>query len=346
MNRSFSIIIVTWNGLNLLKRFLPGVLETDYPDYEVILADNASTDDTAEWVRNHFPEVIIKTFDRNYGYAEGNNLAAEYSDNDYLIFLNNDAVPEKEWLHHINRIIDEHDPDIIQPKIKSVDEPDKFEYAGAAGGFIDRLGYPFCRGRIFNHVETDYSQYDQPSPIFWASGAAFVIKNELFQNLGGFDSTFEFHMEEIDLCWRALKIGKKIFYAPGSVVYHLGGGSLDQNSPGKVFYNHRNSLIMLTKNLDQMVFPKILLRLLLDGITGIRFLFQLKPLHTFAIIRSHFSFYRLLPECLKFRKLSANELIVSTPKSLIYQNLIVFDFFLDGKKRFSDLNDFNPDEME
>lgn len=342
MNHSFSIIIVTWNGLHLLKQYLPKVLESDYPAYEVILADNASTDATAKWVQDHYPEVKIRTFDKNYGYAEGNNRAAEFALNDFLIFLNNDAMPGAGWLQQLNKFIQDVDPDIVQPKIKSISEPHKFEYAGAAGGYIDYLGYPFCRGRIFDSVEKDHGQYDSPAPLFWASGAAFVIKKELFHQLGGFDATFEFHMEEIDLCWRALKRNLKIYYAPSSVVYHLGGGSLDQNSPGKVFYNHRNSLIMLTKNLDRFVALKIFLRLILDGIAGFRYLIQLKPRHTLALIRSHFSFYRQLPNNLQHRKLCKMNVTSSTPESLVYQKMILIDFFLKKKKRFSDLNDFNP----
>ncbi len=342
MHHSFSIIIVTWNGLQLLKQYLPKVLDSDYPDYEVILADNASTDSSADWVRNHYPEVNIRTFDKNYGYAEGNNRAAKFASNKYLIFLNNDAMPSVDWLQQLNKYIQVVDPDIVQPKIKSIAEPDKFEYAGAAGGYIDYLGYPFCRGRIFDHIETDHGQYDSPVPLFWSSGAAFVIKKDLFNQLGGFDAAFEFHMEEIDLCWRALKRGKKVYFAPKCVVYHLGGGSLDENSPRKVFYNHRNSLMMMTKNLDRYIIFKIFLRLLLDGIAGIRFIFQLKPMHTLAIIQSHFSYYRLLPYCLRSRMSGSGSKSSSTPESLVYPNMILFDFFLKRKKRFSDLNDFNP----
>ena len=252
-------------------------------------------------------------------------------------------MPAPDWLHHINETIQQTDADIIQPKIRSLMEPEKFEYAGAAGGYIDRLGYPFCRGRIFDCLETDHGQYDRTAPLFWASGAAFVIKKELFHNLGGFDSSFEFHMEEIDLCWRALKQGNKIVLSPDSTVYHLGGGSLNEDSPRKVFFNYRNSLLMLTKNLDRFILPKIFLRLILDGVAGIRFMLMIKPLHTTAIIRAHFSFYRMLPSCLRLRRDLLKKSTTPTPKTVVYKNLILFDYFLRGKKRFSDLADFKPD---
>lgn len=319
-------------------------METDYPDYEVILADNQSEDSTVEWVQNNHPEVKIYTFDKNYGYAEGNNRGAQFANNETLIFLNNDAMPEPDWLYQMNQTIGETGANIIQPKIRSVAKPGQFEYAGAAGGYIDWLGYPFCRGRIFDSIESDKGQYDQAVPLFWASGAAFMINKELFQKLNGFDTTFEFHMEEIDLCWRALKHGAKILFSPKSKVYHLGGGSLNEGSARKVFYNYRNSLLMLTKNLDRFVLPRIFLRLILDGVAGIRFLFLLKPMNTLAIIRAHFSFYRMLPFCLKQRRELKNNVTVSTPKSVIYERSILIDYFLKGKQRFSDLNNFNPGE--
>ena len=265
MSTSFSIIIVTWNGIRHLKRYLPSVVETDYPDFEIIIADNASTDGSKQWIQEQFPQCKIITFDKNFGYAGGNNRAVKYASGDVLLFLNNDAKPESDWLKALDFRFQNSSADILQPKIKSVESPEMFEYAGAAGGMIDRLGYPFCRGRIFDHVEKDTGQYDEPANIFWASGSAFAIKKDLFLDAGGFDEDFEFHMEEIDLCWRCLKMGKTILYEPKSVVYHLGGGSMDAESPRKVFYNFRNNLNMLTKNLDRFLIPKIIMRLLLES---------------------------------------------------------------------------------
>lgn len=344
MNRSFSIIIVTWNGLNLLKKYLPSVLATDYPDFEIIIADNASNDGTAEWIQRNHPECNMVNLNKNYGYAGGNNRAAKTASGNVIIFLNNDAKPEPDWLYHLNESFNNMDAAIIQPKIKSIESPHDFEYAGAAGGYIDWLGYPFCRGRLFDHIETDYGQYDEPVKIFWSSGAAFAVRKELFQSLNGFDERFQFHMEEIDLCWRALRKGFSVYFNPKSVVYHLGGGSMSENSPLKTFYNFRNSLLMLTKNLQHSLILKILLRLLLDGITGLRFLLQFRPDHTLAIIRAHFSYYKMLPDILKTRKFLQDEPDTQVPDSLIYNRLIVIDYFLRRKKVFHELEGFNPSE--
>jgi len=337
LNNSFSVIIVTWNALHHLKTFLPSVLNTDYPDFEIIIADNCSDDGTANWVQKNFPLCKVVTYDKNFGYARGNNLAVKYAENDILVFLNNDVKTDPAWLTELNRAFLDTNSGIVQPKILSYEQPGFFEYAGAAGGLIDRLGYPFCRGRIFHHIEKDKGQYDDPSPIFWASGAAFAIQKELFLNSGGFDEEFEFHMEEIDLCWRCLKMGSNITVQPSSVVYHLGGGSLPPESPRKTFYNYRNSLMMLLKNLDRHIIPKIFFRLILDGISGIRELIQGKPKNTMAIIGAHFSFYSKISHCLLMRKKMSRQFTRKTPQNLIYQRLIIFDFFIRKRKRYSDL---------
>jgi len=338
MQTSFSIIIVTWNGLHHLKNYLPSVAQTDYSNFEIIIADNRSDDGTAEWIREHYPGCRIVTFDQNYGYCGGNNRAVPYATGDVLIFLNNDVRVEADWLTHLDRSFTSGDADIVQPKILSHKNPAQFEYAGAAGGMIDWLGYPFCRGRLFEHLEEDHGQYDDESELFWASGAAMAIRKELFTDLGGFDEEFEFHMEEIDLCWRAWNSGHRTKFQHQSVVYHLGGGSLPMDSPRKVYYNYRNSLMMLTKNLSSGLFVKIFLRLCLDGVAGVRSLLTLKPAETVAIIKSHFAFYRRLPSVLQKRKS-----IRSSPAPLpeaptpIYNRLIIFDYFLRGKKKFTDL---------
>lgn len=341
LNNSFSVIIVTWNALHHLKTFLPSVLNTDYPDFEIIIADNCSDDGTANWVQQNFPLCKVVTYDKNFGYARGNNLAVKYAENDILVFLNNDVKTDPTWLTELNRAFLDANSGIVQPKILSYEQPGFFEYAGASGGLIDRLGYPFCRGRIFHHIEKDMGQYDNPSPIFWASGAAFAIQNELFLNAGGFDEEFEFHMEEIDLCWRCLKMGSTITVQPSSVVYHLGGGSLLPESPRKTFYNYRNSLMMLLKNLERYIIPKIFFRLILDGVSGIRELILGKPKNTMAIIGAHFSFYSKISHCLLMRKKMSRQFTRKTPKNLIYQRLIIFDFFIRKRKRYSDLIDSN-----
>ncbi|MCC5905765.1 MAG: glycosyltransferase family 2 protein [Balneolaceae bacterium] len=336
-NISFSIIIVTWNALHHLKTFLPSVAATNYSDFEIVIANNNSTDGSMEWIRKHYPECRIVTFDKNFGYAAGNNKAVKYARGEVLVFLNNDVKTDTGWLHGLNRAFTETEASIIQPKIRSFRDPELFEYAGAAGGMIDWLGYPFCRGRIFDHIEKDNGQYDKRTEIFWASGAALSIKKELFLKSGGFDEDFEFHMEEIDLCWRCLKMGHKIMYEPESIVYHLGGGSLPVDSSRKVFYNFRNSLCMLTKNLEKAPLLKIFLRLVLDGIAGVQFLLKGKPKHTLAVIKSHFSYYLMLVDLLQKRKELKRSFTSTTPVYLIHSRLIITDFFLREKKTWQEI---------
>ncbi|TVR16779.1 MAG: glycosyltransferase family 2 protein [Balneolaceae bacterium] len=334
---SFSVIIVTWNALHHLKRFLPSVAETDYPNMEIIIADNASADDSATWVKANYPEIKIVTFNQNHGYAGGNNRAVKYAAGDILLFLNNDVRTSPNWLTELNVAFQDENLSIAQPKILSEEAPNYFEYAGASGGFIDWLGYPFCRGRMFDTLEKDNGQYDDQIPIFWASGAAFAIRKELFLEAGGFDEDFEFHMEEIDLCWRCLKKGKIVAAVPKSEVFHLGGGSLPANSPRKVFYNYRNSLVMLLKNLDRFVLIKIFFRLCLDGISGARLFLQGKFSETFAIIRSHFAFYGMVSSTLEKRKDAEKGKSSDSYKSLIFNRLIVSEYFLKGKRTYSEL---------
>lgn len=338
MQHYFSIIIVTWNGLDHLKTFLPSVLKTSYEHFEIIIADNASTDGTKEWIQNHAPECRIVTFDQNHGYCGGNNRAVPYAKGDILLFLNNDVRVEPDWLDHLNHSFQKNSTGVVQPKLLNHHQPTHFEYAGAAGGMIDWLGYPFCRGRLFDHVEIDNGQYDDEAPIFWASGAAFAIRRNIFSDLGGFNEDFEFHMEEIDLCWRVWHCGYKVCYQPESVVYHLGGGSMPMGSPRKAYYNYRNSLLMLAINLQNLRAPKIFLRLCLDGIAGIRSLLQLKPKETFAIIKAHFGFYKRLPSALFKRSQLKSMPNYSTDSAApVYDKLIITEAFLKGKTRYTEL---------
>lgn len=335
--KGFSILIVTWNGLHHLKTFLPSVCATEYPDFEIILADNASTDGSVEWVNEHYPEVIVATFEDNYGYCGGNNRAVETASKEILLFLNNDVKVNPDWLYGINKCFG-HDEFIgaVQPKILSYNEPKYFEYAGAAGGFIDKFGYPFCRGRIFETVEKDDHQYDEVSEIFWASGAALAIKRGLFIELGGFDEDFEFHMEEIDLCWRVHRSGFKVFYTPESTVFHLGGGSLAMGSPRKVYYNFRNNLFMLWKNYSTseliLRFP---IRLKLDVIAAWKSLLSGNTSDFFAIAKAHLHFFKGISTVHSKRKKS----IIIRPKELRGKSSfsIIWQYFISGKKRFNEL---------
>lgn len=334
-----SIIIVTWNGLHHLKRFLPSVIENSGVNAEIILADNASSDGTESWIQEYFPEVRHILFDSNYGYCGGNNRAAEHANGDILLFLNNDVEVTPGWLEPL---IEEIDSDplnaAVQPKLRSVDQPDHFEYAGAAGGFLDKFGYPFCRGRIFDTIEKDNYQYDKASDIGWASGAALAIRKNVFHKLGKFDERFEFHMEEIDLCWRIWSHGLKVRFRPDSLIYHLGGGSLQTGSPRKIYYNYRNSLFMLLKNTPRgKVFRRIFIRLCLDGVAGIRALFQGNWRETLAIIRAHFGFYLRIFSFFKTRRILLKARTVKDDPAIIKRYLIIWKYFVQGKKVWSDL---------
>lgn len=342
-----SVIIVSWNALEHLKTFLPSVMHTEYEPFEVILADNASTDGSASWVEEHYPGVAIERLDKNYGYCGGNNRAAAQADGEILLFLNNDVKVDPGWLGPIaKQFEDDETVGAVQPKMLDYSHPNRFEYAGAAGGFIDRYGYPFCRGRIFNAIEEDFGQYDQPSPIFWASGAALAIRSSLFERYGGFDETFEFHMEEIDLCWRLWNQGYQVRYCPDSVVYHLGGGSLPMDSPRKVYYNYRNNLVMLLKNLSaNTVVPRFVIRYKLDVLSAFRSL-MLGELRTFeAIVKAHASFWKRFGKVLEQRKQCLAERTVTTDPDLMLDLSLVWHYFIRGKKTFQKLiSQLPPDE--
>ena len=331
----FSIIIVTWNGLHHLKKYLPSVCATKCPDFEIILADNNSTDGSREWVSKHYPEVKIAAFDNNYGYTGGNNRAVSFAEKEILIFLNNDVEVPNNWLNGINEAFNLDDSiAAVQPKLKAYNDKNSFEYAGAAGGFLDRFGYPFCRGRIMDTVEKDTGQFDEVCDIAWASGAALAIKKEVFLNLGGFDEDFQFHMEEIDVCWRTLNAGHKIVYTPKSEVYHLGGGSLAMGSPRKIFFNFRNSLYMLWKNLPaSQLWLKIPFRLALDDIAALRALLSGNFQEFRAIKAAHFSFLRNILKMNGKRALQKNKKTqgVLTPVSIIWQ------YFLMKRKTFREI---------
>lgn len=320
----FSIIIVTWNALHHLQEFLPSVVKTNYNDFEIIIADNASTDRSVPWIGQTFPHLKIVKLDHNFGYCGGNNRAVPYATGDILVFLNNDVKVEQDWLLPLAKLF-QKDPGVavVQPKLRSFENPQAFEYAGAAGGFIDRYGYPFCRGRIFDTIEKDEGQYDDQQSIFWASGAAFAIRKDVFQEAGGFDEYFEFHMEEIDLCWRLWNRGYRVVFCYQSIVYHLGGGSLPSESPRKTYYNYRNSLIMLWKNypLKLLIF-RFPVRICLDWIAALRALLKGNFPEWNAIFRAHWRFFSSLPgTSVKRKKLQQIPitLIPIKPISIVWQ---------------------------
>ena len=352
----FSIIIVTWNAIHHLKNFLPSVTATDYPDFEIIIADNASNDGTKDWLEKSFPdcrkEVTKDAGDQkpyvrhvmltnNYGYCGGNNRAVRHATGDILIFLNNDVEVTPDWLQSLNELFQNNqEVAAAQPKLLSYQNRDEFEYAGAAGGFIDAFGYPFCRGRLFDTVEQDQHQYDKSGPIFWASGAALAIRRSLFEESGGFDEDFEFHMEEIDLCWRLQNRGYSIHYVPESTVYHLGGGSLQMGSPRKITYNFRNNLLMLWKNeRASTLWSHLPVRFFLDFLAALRSLLTFHFREFLAVVKAYLQFIDMLPVTHKKRKQSVRN--HNAPKSLSGKIpvSIVWQYFIRGKRLFSELPD-------
>ncbi|MBF02953.1 MAG: dTDP-Rha--alpha-D-GlcNAc-pyrophosphate polyprenol alpha-3-L-rhamnosyltransferase [Flavobacterium sp.] len=290
--KKIAVVILNWNGVELLRQFLPSVLQFS-TEATIYVIDNASTDVSVSVLKSEFPTVQIIENEGNFGFAKGYNEGLKTIKEPYLALVNSDIEVTKNWLQPIlNQFEKDTLTAIIQPKILDFKNKSYFEYAGAAGGFIDKYGYPYCRGRIFDKIEEDKGQYDSTINIFWASGACFFIRNQVFQELQGFDEGFFAHQEEIDLCWRAHHMGYEIKFCYQSVVYHVGGATLNNESPRKTYLNFRNSLYMLTKNLPKNTLVPILFsRLLLDGIAAFRFLTQGKFKHLIAILRAHFHFY-------------------------------------------------------
>lgn len=289
---NLAVVILNWNGAQLLEQFLPKIIAYS-AGADLYVADNASTDASISLLKNQFPAVKIIQNSANFGFAQGYNEALKSVDADIYALVNSDVEVTENWLEPIIETFKKEPiTAIIQPKILDYKNKEKFEYAGAAGGFIDKYGYPFCRGRIFENLEQDLGQYNNSIEIFWASGACFFIRSEVFHALNGFDSDFFAHQEEIDLCWRAFNKRYVAKFIPNSVVYHVGGATLDQGSSLKTFLNFRNSLFMLTKNLPKnKLLPILLNRMVLDGFAGFYFLLQGKPKHFFAILKAHFYFY-------------------------------------------------------
>ena len=321
---SVAVVILNWNGKKLLEEFLPSVVQ--YSEGAIIyLADNASSDDSVSFVSERFPCVRIIQNKVNGGFAKGYNDALSSLSEDIFILLNSDVEVTENWL---GPVLSEFNNDAslvaAQPKILDHENKDYFEYAGAAGGYIDQLGYPYCRGRIFNTIEKDDGQYDDIADIFWATGACLFVKREAFWKAGGLDEDFFSHQEEIDLCWRMQADGGTIKYVGGAAVYHVGGATLASVDPKKTFYNFRNTLLLLVKNAKGAgIWWIIIQRLFLDGIAGFQFLLQGKGGHFMAVIKAHFSFYGLLPRFLRKRKNHATRLKYFRIKSIVWKYFIV-----------------------
>ncbi len=334
-----AIVILNWNGAGFLKRFLPVLIEhSRIPGVKIYVADNGSADVSVAMLETDFPEIQLILFDHNHGFAGGYNEALRQISSDYYIILNSDVEVTENWLPPLIGYL-ESNPDVAacQPKILSESGRDTFEHAGAAGGFIDMLGYPFCRGRIFNVMEKDHGQYNTTADVFWATGACLVIRASVFHSCGGFDADFFAHMEEIDLCWRMKSRGYRIVCVPASTVYHVGGGTLNQEHPRKTYLNFRNNLLMLYKNLAEKQLKKVLfMRFLLDYTAALQFFITGKRENASAVLKARKD-YRLMVKIFSARR--AENLKLSSTDSIpeIYPKSILLRFYLQGKKRYTDL---------
>lgn len=338
-NKKVTVIILNWNGKHWLEKFLPSVCATEYQPLEIVVIDNGSTDDSVSFLKQHFSEIRLIEFEENYGFTDGHNKALPYLDAPYLLLLNSDVEVPSNWITPLVEVMEKDDKVAsVQPKIIAYHDKISFEHAGAAGGFLDRFAYPFCRGRLFDQVEKDEGQYDEPMEVFWATGACSMIRKSVIDEIGLFESDFFAHMEEIDFCWRAKNHGYKIMVQPASKVYHVGGGALPQGNPFKTYLNIRNSLGMMYKNLpSSQIFPKIVIRLVLDGIYGLSLLAKGELKTIIAIVRAHFHFYAKIPQWQKRRKeiyqrqKPQKQLVGYYPKSIVWQH------FAKGKKTWKEL---------
>lgn len=331
-----AIVILNWNGRHHLQQFLPSVLTTSYPNYQLIVADNASTDDSIPFLQQKYPHVKILQLEKNFGFAGGYNKALQQVNADYYMLLNSDVEVSHDWLQPMVAVLQQqNDAAACQPKILAYKTKELFEYAGAGGGWLDALGYPFARGRIFDYCEADEGQYDTTTEVFWASGAAMLIKSNDYHSAGGFDEYFFAHQEEIDLCWRLQLKGKRIFCCPQSQIYHEGGGTLPRGNSRKTFLNFRNNLIMLAKNLHwSEKWWKIPFRIMLDNISALKGLLSGDGGYFIALLKAHWAFYNWI---LFHKKNRSDDLKRMASLSGVYSHNIVWQHFVKGKKRFSEI---------
>ena len=329
-----AVIILNWNGLKMLQTYLPPLVARTRSDAFIVVADNGSTDGSVAWLQETCPDIRTVLLDKNYGFTGGYNRALREIDADYYVLLNSDVEVSEGWLDPLVNFMEEHpDVGICQPKILSVAERDRFEYAGAGGGFIDRFGYPFCRGRILSNIEKDTGQYDEPVECFWATGACMMVRSALYHHLGGLDELFFAHMEEIDFCWRAKLLGYQVWCVPAATVWHVGGGTLPNNSPRKLYFNYRNNLLMLYKNLpDSIRRSRIFVRMLLDGLSACVYLLTGKWSFFKSVWQAHRDYRRMR------REEDPSPFEEERNNIGIYYRSIILRFFLSGKKlRWSDI---------
>ncbi len=334
-----AVVILNWNGAEWLRRFLPSVVELSHGDAKVIVADNGSTDDSLAWVRATLPDVGIIEMKENLGFAGGYNAALAQVEAEHFILLNSDVEVTPGWIPALKeRLLRDPGMAACQPKVLSHRERSRFEHAGAAGGFIDRNGYPFCRGRIFEITETDEHQYDDEREVFWATGACLMIRSSAFREAGGFDESLFAHMEEIDLCWRLRRTGWRIGYTSKATVYHVGGGALGYGSTRKTYLNFRNSLCVLTKNLrSRWIGGRIIRRMVLDDFAALKFLLEGHADHAWVVGRAHRHFCRRLPALLRERKRLA-ALEKDPDLTGQYTRSVAYDRFILGQKTFPQLD--------
>lgn len=335
-----AVVILNWNGRKLLEQFLPLVVRHSVSDdCEVVVADNASDDDSVDFLQTHFPDVPLILLDKNYGFAEGYNKALQQVDSEYVVLLNSDVETTQGWLQTLIPFMDSH-PEVaaVQPKIRSFKHKTQFEYAGAAGGFIDKYGYPFCRGRILSEVETDLGQYDTEIPVFWATGACLCIRKSDYEDAGGLDSRFFAHMEEIDLCWRLNARGRKVMCVPGATVFHVGGASLDKENPRKTYLNFRNNLLMLYKNVQTSELKHIFaVRYLLDLLAFAHLVLKGNLRNAVAVVRAHRDFLKMRPSYTSVRRENLRRASVKKIPVQFTQS-ILWRFYLKGKKTYAGLS--------
>lgn len=336
MKKDISVVILNWNGSAMLQRFLPSVIRYS-EEAEIIVADNGSTDHSIDILREKFPSVWILPFRENYGFAEGYNRAIQQIETPYVLLLNDDVEVTPHWLQPLLAFMNHH-PEVAacQPKILSETQRELFEYAGACGGFIDHLGYPYCRGRIFNHVEKDRGQYDQVCPIFWATGAALLVRTDVFRKEGGLDKRFFAHMEEIDFCWRLRSRNYGIYCIPQSTVYHVGGGTLPKSHPRKTFLNFRNNLLMLYKNLpEERLNSTLRIRYFLDLVAALKMLLSGQVKESMAIVKALRTFFKIRHDFDRQREENLQKQQLKDIPEMRNESLLVA-FYLKKKKKFED----------
>lgn len=334
---SVAVVILNWNGIHLLEKFLPSVSRSVYPNLQIIVGDNASTDQSVAYIKANYPQIKLIQNDQNYGFAEGYNRILQQVNADYFVLLNSDVEVPGHWIQPVIDLMEtDHSIAVAQPKIKWQKNKAYFEYAGAAGGYMDLHAFPFCKGRIFDTVEADEGQYDQATEIFWASGAAFFIKSKYWNRVGGLDTDLFAHMEEIDICWRLKNLGYKVMYCPSAEVYHVGGGTLNANDPHKTYLNFRNNLLIMQKNLPEAdAYFRITVRFFLDFIAWLRFLMRGETKYALAITKAHAYFLKNLS--VTARKRTKNQLPFLRHVG-VFKSSITYKYFVENIKHFTGLD--------